>query len=531
MPFDYEQFYSPWARRRRAAAASPENPATTGVPNPGRSDPYPRFDPDAPARRALGAVAYGEMSGREPQTAAELEEASGVDRRIPDAPGSFGPVRRGAEGSRIVEGTGGAYGYTNGSVEGLYPYGTRTTPAAGGMAGALLSSDRGGVSPAEAARLARTPYVGNRNDSYYEQSWGTAAAEDAIARGRLKVPTLAQTELGRAEAAGDAATVERLRPLVEEQQARIFGRRQEYLGERASDNSLAYHERLGLGAMRSAEAEEAATRRREAEAARMADAELAAQTERARIAAGAPVSFGGGAGAIPNADGGWAVSRPEAAPVAPPAPAPVSFGGGAGAIPDGNGGYTYQGPPPAPADPNAGPWVPGGGASSVNRVTGEVRTAPGAAQGAPVQTGRYSYKDGRIIDTATGEYQELPPRDRKIVVQEMIDQLRREAAKAGDYQAGSYATQIAALEAELRALSGEPDPTPAEAAEVKKKGWWGRLFGGSDEPAPAPVPAPAPAPAPAAEQPAPAPAQPEPAPANPPPADPWAAFGGLYTGK
>ena len=304
MPFDYDKFYSPWVRARKAAQASPENPATTGVPNPARSDPYPRFGPDAPAKRALGAIAYGETSGYEPRTAAELEEASGVDRRIPDAPGSFGPVRRGAAGSRLVEGTGGAYGYTNGSVEGLYPYGTRTVPAPGGLAGALLSSGRGGVSPAEAARLARLPYVGNRNDSYYEQSWGTAAAEDAIARGRLKVPTL----LG--EAAARPGADPELVAAAEAQQARIFGRRQEYLGEQASDNSLAYHERLGLGAMRSAEAQEAATRRREAEAARMADAELAAQTERARIAAGVPVSFGDGAGATPNADGGWDYQAP-----------------------------------------------------------------------------------------------------------------------------------------------------------------------------------------------------------------------------
>jgi len=308
MPFDYDQFYSPWARRRREAAASPENPATTGVPNPARSDPYPRFDPDAPARRALGAIAYGEMSGSEPRTAAELEEASGVDRRIPDAPNSFGPVRRGAAGSRLVEGTGGAYGYTNGSVEGLYRYGTRTAPAPGGLAGALLSSGRAGVSPEEAAKrwedLQLEGHARNRNNSYYEQSYGTAAAEDAIARGRLKVPTLAM------EAARGTDPYEFAREAAAEQQARIFGRRQEYLGERAGDNSLAYHERLGLGAMRSAEAEEAATRRREAEAARMADAELAAQTERARIAAGVPVSFGGGAGAIPNADGGWDYQSP-----------------------------------------------------------------------------------------------------------------------------------------------------------------------------------------------------------------------------
>jgi hypothetical protein len=280
--------------------------------------------------------------------------------------------------------------------------------------------------------------------------------------------------------------------------------RERFLRNRTTDLSISPQLRSAArDELAQIERDAAEERRRE-----MWAAEQAARLEGARIAAATPVSFGGGTGVVPDGNGGWT-------PVQPPAterPRNVQRRGD-GALVDGDTGEVISEMPAPPADPNAGPWVPGGGATSVNRVTGDIKTAPGASQNPPVQTGRYTYKEGRIVDTATGEYQELPPRDRKIVVQEMIDQLRREAAKAGDYQAGSYGTQIAALEAELRALSGEPDPTPAEAAEVKKKGWWGRLFDGSDEPAPAPAaqpaaggasspskPSPAPAPAPAAEE-------------------------------
>ena len=41
------------AVRKVVGAWLAENPAATGVPNSARSDPYPRYDPDAPANGAL----------------------------------------------------------------------------------------------------------------------------------------------------------------------------------------------------------------------------------------------------------------------------------------------------------------------------------------------------------------------------------------------------------------------------------------------------------------------------------------------
>ena len=254
--------------------------------------------------------------------------------------------------------------------------------------------------------------------------------------------------------------------------------RADYLARQAGNLAVSVAERRA--AQRELDALDAEQRRQDAiaaDAARMATQLRMAET----AAAPAVVSLGGGAGAVRQADGSYAYLGAPAP--SPAAPAPVSFGGGAGAVPeigeDGKptGRYIYQGPP---QPESTGDWVPGGGASSVNKKTGEVKTAPGANAPA-AQNGRYSYKDGRVLDTQTGETTDLPPRERKLVVQEMIDRMRQEATKAPPYLQAAFQTQIEAYEAELRALSGEPDPTPEEAQETKKKSWWARLWG-SDEP-------------------------------------------------
>jgi hypothetical protein len=131
----------------------------------------------------------------------------------------------------------------------------------------------------------------------------------------------------------------------------------------------------------------------------------------------------------------------------------------------------------------------------VNKVTGEVKTAPGAGTNERPQIGRFKFEENGITDTANGTRIELPPRDRKVVLQEMIDRATQQIIAKGDDVYGSGAKQIELLKAELKALSGEPEPTPAEKEEVKKKGWWARLFSGSDEPEASAEPTPAPAPA------------------------------------
>ena len=96
----FDDYYKPFLDMGRNIAnqalsgrrANPEG--MVGVPNEQRDDPYPRFDRDAVTRRDIGAVAWGQAYGSEPKTAEELELASGVDRRIPDAPREWSAVTR-----------------------------------------------------------------------------------------------------------------------------------------------------------------------------------------------------------------------------------------------------------------------------------------------------------------------------------------------------------------------------------------------------------------------------------------------------
>ena len=223
-------------------------------------------------------------------------------------------------------------------------------------------------------------------------------------------------------------------------------------------------------------------------------AEQAGLTDRARIAASVPVVGPGGVAAIPNADGGWDVSRPEPAPAA--APAPVSFGGGAGAIPeigeDGQptGRYVYQ-TPPTP-DPNAAPWVPGGGATSVNRVTGDVKTAPGSAPD-PNSPKNWKKVGSDIVNVVTGE--RVSGYDARKALDDQIARLR--VARANNALLPDAVAQIDAQIAELEAQKQTLGVADAQAPEAPAATTEPAAPGGASSPS---EPSPAPAPAPAAEE-------------------------------
>ena len=394
-----------------------------------------------------------------------------VDPRSPLAPSPAtwsGGVPRGS--GRAAYSKNGGYAYTDAPA---VPDQSTPRPLFSGVAGEdFEATRRRGEQVARLMRETDGPFA-NPNDWNYVRSYGPRAAAQAVAGGRANISG-APAEL-------------------------VSQERERFLRNRTTDLSISPQLRSAArDELAQIERDAAEERRRE-----MWAAEQAARLEGARIAASVPVSFGAGAGAVQNADGGWDVSRP------PEAPRPRNVQRrGDGSLIDGDTGDVIS-ENPQPEGPDAIP-LGGGGMGVKDPATGEWTIKEPTQKSAPVQTGRFRFEDNGITDTATGTRIELPPRDRKVVLQEMIDRATQQIIAKGDDPYGSGAKQIEILKAELRALSGEPDPTPAEAAEVKKKGWWGRLFSGSDEPASASAPA-----ATAPAQPAPAPAAPASAPASP----------------
>ena len=463
----FDDIYRPFldsGRRlvRDSLSGARANPgAMVGVPNAQRDDPYPRFDPTAATRRDIGATAWGSVYGEEPRTPEELEVASGVDRRIPDAPRELSAVTRIPGLGSYATTPDGGYAVAHGVPPPVRDIAPRT-PFADAPGEDFEATRRRGEQVAKLMRETDGPFS-NPNDWNYVRSYGPRAAAQAVASGRANISG-APPEL-------------------------VAQERERFLRNRTTDLSISPQLRSAArDELAQIERDAAEERRRE-----MWAAEQAGLTERARIAASVPVVGPGGVAAIPNAAGGWDVSRPEPAPAAPPAP--VSFGGGAGAIPEiGEDGrptvrYVYQAPPTP--DPNAAPWVPGGGATSVNRVTGDVKTAPGAAPN-PNDPKNWKKVGSDIVNVVTNE--RISGYDARRALDTQIGQLR--AALAREDLASSKAAiqaQIAELEMQKQALGiadAQAPEAPAASAEPTAQG-------GASSPS---EPSPAPAPAPAAEE-------------------------------
>lgn len=215
-------------------------------------------------------------------------------------------------------------------------------------------------------------------------------------------------------------------------------------------------------------------------------ARMAAQLRMAEMASRpAAVSFGAGAGAMPNADGGWDYQTPPQA--APAAPGPVSFGGGAGAIPeigeDGQptGRYVYQAPPTPSADTDRPVALGGGGMGVKDPATGEwtIKIPPKQGEkGARAVT----LKPGEsYYDPETKETYVAPGADRQSIEAEIAN-LTAALGKAFEPNAiAAIERQLADARARLAAL-GAPAPAPGGASSPS-------------EPQPAPATSPTPAPA------------------------------------
>lgn len=274
--FDKDR-YDPlgWAARRLA----PREPARlAGVPNPQRDDPLPRFDPDAAEKRAIGATAWGSVYGAEPRTPEELEVASGVDRRIPDAP------REWSEPTRIP-GLG-SYATAPGGI--AIAHGT--PPPVRDIAPRVPFADAPGESFADTVRRgAQARALAEREglttaDMDYIRSYGRRAFDERNAR--FSAPATRADYLARQAGNLAVSVAER----------------------RAAQDELARLDRLA-----------ADERRRE-----MWAAEQAGLTERARIAASVPVVGPGGVVAYQNPGGGYTVDRPPAGASGPNGPTLIS---------------------------------------------------------------------------------------------------------------------------------------------------------------------------------------------------------------
>lgn len=280
----FDDIYRPFldsGRRlvRDSLSGARANPgAMVGVPNPQRDDPYPRFDRDAATRRDIGATAWGSVYGDEPRTPEELEVASGVDRRIPDAPRPWSePTRIPGLGSYATTPDGG-YALSHGdagTARRIAP-----SPLFSGVAGEdFEATRRRGEQVARLMRETDGPFA-NPNDWNYVRSYGPRAAAQAVASGRANISG-APPEL-------------------------VAQERERFLRNRTTDLSISPQLRSAArDELAQIERDAADERRRE-----MWAAEQAARLEGARIAASTPVSFGAGAGAIPNAEGGWDYQTP-----------------------------------------------------------------------------------------------------------------------------------------------------------------------------------------------------------------------------
>lgn len=390
-----------------------------------------------------------------------------VDPRDPLAPSPAtwsGVVPRGS--GRAAYSTNGGYAYTDAPA---VPDQSTPRPLFSGVAGEdFEATRRRGEQVARLMRETDGPFA-NPNDWNYVRSYGPRAAAQAVASGRANI------------SGADPALVAQ--------------ERERFLRNRTTDLSISPQLRSAArDELAQIERDAAEERRRE-----MWAAEQAGLAERARIAASVPVVGPGGVAAIPNADGGWDVSRPEPAPAAPPAP--VSFGGGAGAIPevgeDGQptGRYVYQSPPTPSADTDRPVALGGGGMGVKDPATGEwtIKIPPKkdekGARAVTLKPGESYY------DPETKETYVAPGADRQSIEAEIAN-LTAALGKAFEQNAiAAIERQLADARARLAALAA---PAPAAAAPAEA------------QPAPASAPA-----ATASAQPDPAPAAPASAPASP----------------
>lgn len=457
----FDDIYRPFldsGRRlvRDSLSGARANPgAMVGVPNAQRDDPYPRFDPTAATRRDIGATAWGSVYGEEPRTPEELEVASGVDRRIPDAPRSWSePTRIPGLGSYATTPDGG-YALSHGdagTARRIAP-----SPLFSGVAGEdFEATRRRGEQVARLMREQDGPFA-NPNDWNYIRSYGPRAAAQAVASGRANISG-ADPDL-------------------------VAQERERFLRNRTTDLSISPQLRAAArDELAQIEREAAEERRREMWAAeqaarlRMAEGANAATVEAARVTADGQIRA---AQAKAAADAAAAEAAGKGKPVQLDPESP-------GLYVDGtfwkNPAYN---PKPVTAGGNGiGRWNPDTGSWDFEWPD------KGGAKKAPV-----TLKPGEsYYDPETKETYVAPGADRMSIESEIANLTAALGKADGTKQIAAIERQLADARARLAAL-GAAAPAPGGASSP------------SEPPAPAAQPAaPAPAPAPAPAQPAPAPA-------------------------
>lgn len=271
-----ESFYDPvpgytQTRRRRTETPPPADVPRGGMPAPGPLGQAPSI-PDEPRETfadplsATRGMRYG--AGDERDLSVPV-----IDPRDPLAPAPAtwsGVVPRGA--GRAAYSTNGGYAFTNAPA---VPDQSTPRPLFSGVAGEdFEATRRRGEQVARLMREQDGPFA-NPNDWNYVRSYGPRAAAQAVASGRASISG-APPEL-------------------------VAQERERFLRNRTTDLSISPQLRSAArDELAQIERDAAEERRRE-----MWAEEQAARLEGARIAASTPVSFGAGAGAVQNADGGW----------------------------------------------------------------------------------------------------------------------------------------------------------------------------------------------------------------------------------
>jgi hypothetical protein len=220
-----ERFYTPFLDMGknilRQSMPRPNPEATTGVPNPQRDDPYPRFDVLAARKRDRGAAQFAAEEGYEPRTAEELELASGVDRRIPDAPRTWGePTTIPTLGSYALA-PGGGYAIAHGTPPPVRDIAPRVPFADAAGESLAATAARGARMQAEQDRLGLTTADMDYIRSYGRKAWeernakygAPSSREDYLRRqqGNLGVSVAERRAAGRELAAIERENAERAR--------------------------------------------------------------------------------------------------------------------------------------------------------------------------------------------------------------------------------------------------------------------------------------------------------------------------------
>ena len=273
----------------------------------------------------------------------------------------------GPEGVRIARDSNGGYAYAHGR-----PVADQTTPRPlfSGVAGEdFEATRRRGEQVARLMRETDGPFA-NPNDWNYVRSYGPRAAAQAVASGRASISG-APPEL-------------------------VAQERERFLRNRTTDLSISPQLRSAArDELAQIERDAAEERRRE-----MWAAEQAGLTERASIAASVPVVGPGGVAAIPNADGGWDVSRP----------APTEAAGGPPIIPGTAAGWLGEGgkfqPNPLYEKPSETQAAIGSWKTDVQTLANEGKisaaqaTAAGRVQAAGIRADAQKYASDKGYEAA-----------------------------------------------------------------------------------------------------------------------------------